>query len=84
MHLTRPPCMTLVVIHNKYRSRPRSEDRIRFGQYFCNNYVKKFDSVTDGIFNMGFEKATDAINEWLHDNGYTDTTPPTNSEVHRI
>ena len=80
MHLTRPPCKSLDVIHNKYRSRPEKEVSIRFGQYFCNTYVKKFDSVTNEIFNMSFEKATNAINEWLYDNGYEYNTPPFNIE----
>lgn len=80
MHLTRPPCKSLDVIHNKYHSRPEKEVSIRFGQYFCNTYVKKFDSVTNELFNMSFEKATNAINEWLYDNGYADTTPPNKNE----
>lgn len=80
MHLTRPPCSSLTELHIRFTRRPRCQDSIRFGQYFCDAYVKKFDSVTNEIFNMSFEKATDAINEWLYDNGYADTTPPFNDE----
>ena len=55
----------------------KKQPSLRFGQYFCNLYVKQYDAITDPLFNEHVDMvAKFKINDWLIDNQYVETMPP--------
>ena len=46
---------------------------LRFGQYFCNTYIKK---SWPELYYAKYSHARPIIQRWLRDNGYVSTMPP--------
>jgi hypothetical protein len=64
-------------MYRQYRVVKQKHPSLRFGQYFCNLYVKRFDERTDPLFNQPSDEiARIKIDEWLQDHSYLDRLPP--------
>lgn len=70
---------TIEKLLQEYHSRESYVKHLRFGQFFCNHYIK--EPWSELYYEEDIVKAIDKINMWLIDNCYVHKMPKKTQEL---